>query len=68
MKKTFDCVEMKRKTQEEIYEETRDLSPEKQIEYFRRAGERFWNEIQSLRTNRQADSASIAEADHGSPC
>lgn len=34
-KKTFDCVEFKRKAQEEIYEKIKDLPPEKQREYFR---------------------------------
>jgi hypothetical protein len=34
--KDFDCIGFKRKVQAEIYEETRGLSPEEQIEYFRR--------------------------------
>jgi hypothetical protein len=49
MNKTFDCVEMKRKAQKEIYEETKDLSREEQIEYFRKAGKRFRSELESLR-------------------
>jgi hypothetical protein len=34
--KDFDCIGFKRKVQAEIYEEIRGLSPEEQIEYFRR--------------------------------
>jgi hypothetical protein len=35
-KKAFDCIEFKRKVQAEIYEEIKELSPEQEIEYFRR--------------------------------
>ena len=49
MKKTFDCVEMKRKIQEEIYEETKNLSREEELEYFHKAGERFRREMEKLR-------------------
>lgn len=35
-RKTFDCVEMKRKIQEKIHEETKDLSREELIDYFHR--------------------------------
>ena len=35
-RKTFDCVEMKRKIQEKIYEETKDLNREELIAYFHR--------------------------------
>ena len=35
-RKTFDCVEMKRKIQERIYEETKGLSREELIDYFHR--------------------------------
>ncbi len=38
-RKAFDCVEMKRKIQEKIYEETKDLSREELIDYFRRHAE-----------------------------
>ncbi|HPA44702.1 MAG TPA: hypothetical protein PLZ55_03905 [bacterium] len=57
MKKTFDCVEMKRKAQERIYEEIRDLTPEKEIEYFHKAAEDFWKEIRSLRGDKQPEPA-----------
>lgn len=41
MKKTFDAVEMKRCLQEKIYEETKDMTPEQEIEHIRRGAERF---------------------------
>jgi hypothetical protein len=34
--KGFDCIGFKRNVQAEIYEEIKGLSPEEQIEYFRR--------------------------------
>lgn len=37
--KTFDCVEMKRKIQERIYEETKDLTRSELIDYFRHHAE-----------------------------
>ena len=38
-KKDFDCVEFKRQAQARIYETIKDLSPEEEIEYFRKAAE-----------------------------
>jgi len=35
-KKPFDCVEMKRRIQERIFEETKGMGPEELAEYFRR--------------------------------
>jgi hypothetical protein len=37
--KSFDCVEMKRKIQEKIHEETKDLSRAELIDYFHRHAE-----------------------------
>ncbi len=54
MKKTFDCVEMKRKAQEKIYEETKDMSREEELEYFHKAGERFRLEQETLRAKKKA--------------
>jgi hypothetical protein len=54
MKKTFDCVEMKRKAQEEIYEETKNMSREEELEYFHKAGERFQREMEALREKKKA--------------
>jgi len=34
--KGFDCVEFKRQAQAEIYKEIKGLSPDEEIEYFRR--------------------------------
>ena len=34
--KDFDCIEFKRKVQADIYEEIKGLSPQEEIEYFRR--------------------------------
>jgi len=36
MAKVFDCVRMKDKIQEEIYEEIKGFSPEDQIAYYQR--------------------------------
>lgn len=33
-KKSFDCVEMKRRIQEKIYEETKDMTHEELVAYF----------------------------------
>ena len=47
--KAFECVEMKRKAQEEIYKEIEGLSHQEQVEYFRRADQEFWKDIESRR-------------------
>jgi len=39
--KTFDCVEMKRRAGQRIYEETKGLTPEQKVEYWRRRSEQF---------------------------
>jgi hypothetical protein len=41
---------MKRRIQERIYEETRGLSREAELEYFHAAGASFWEEMASLRS------------------
>ena len=38
-KKDFDCVEFKRQAQARIYERIKGLSPEEEIDYFRKAAE-----------------------------
>jgi len=35
MKSKFDCIEFKRKAQERIFRDIRDMTPEDQREYFR---------------------------------
>jgi hypothetical protein len=37
--KTFDCVQMKRKASLRIYEETKNLTFEERVEYWRRKSE-----------------------------
>jgi len=65
MKKTFDCVEMKRKAQEEIYEETKNMSREEELEYFHKAGERFQREIEALREKKKAQEKKVGKARSG---
>ncbi len=56
--KTFDCVEMKRRGAARIYEETKDLSLEEQIEFWRRRSEAFRREQeQRLRETERATGA-----------
>lgn len=55
MKKDFDCVEMKRKAQKEIYEETKDLTREEQLDHLHKAAERFERKIEKLRKKKPAD-------------
>lgn len=38
-KKEFDCVQMKREIQEKIYQETKDLTRDELVAYFRRHAE-----------------------------
>ena len=45
MKKTFDCVEMKRQAQDRINRETEGMTVEERVEHTRRAAERFRAEI-----------------------
>lgn len=52
--KTFDCIEMKRKIQEKIHEETKDLTRAELIGYFRRHAEtgpfaELWKNIRKTR-------------------
>ena len=35
--KVFDCVQMKDKIQEEIYQAIKDLTPEEQVAYYQKA-------------------------------
>ena len=39
--KEFDCVEMKRRGAERIYQEVKDLSFEEKVAYWERANQRF---------------------------
>jgi hypothetical protein len=53
MKKKFDAVAMKRKAQEEIYEEIKNLTADEKVEYFNKAGERFRQEMDLLRVKKE---------------
>ena len=49
--KGFDCIGFKRKAQAEIYREIKGLSPEQEIEYFRRGAAagplgRWWRALE----------------------
>ncbi len=33
VKKKFDCIDMKRKAQERIYRDTKDMTPKQEMEY-----------------------------------
>jgi len=52
--KTFDCVEMKRRGAERIYEELKDLTPEEQLSYWRRKDEEFRQYVAAVRAQRRA--------------
>ncbi len=39
IRKKFDCVTYKRRVQSEIYEEIKGLSPQEEIEYFRKSAQ-----------------------------
>ncbi|MGB9488157.1 MAG: hypothetical protein WCD04_18835 [Terriglobia bacterium] len=68
--KDFDCIGFKRKVQAEIYEETRGLSPEEQIEYFRRRAAdgplgRWWKALERRSgTEAGKEVSSTATASH----
>ena len=52
VKKDFDCIEFKRQTQARIYERIKGLSPEEEIEYFRKAADegslgQWWKAIKT---------------------
>ncbi|PIZ42883.1 MAG: hypothetical protein COY42_16745 [Armatimonadetes bacterium CG_4_10_14_0_8_um_filter_66_14] len=50
--KTFDCVEMKRRSQEKIHAETQGMTQEELIEYFHRAAAEFWAGVDSRGSQR----------------
>jgi hypothetical protein len=54
----FDCVEFKRRVQSEIYEETKHMSPQEQIAYFRDRAESgslgsWWESLKRVSTSRK---------------
>jgi len=58
MKKTFDCVEMKRSAQERIYETLRGMTAEEERQYWRERGE----ELKRLREERLKAKSALAGA------
>lgn len=50
--KTFDCVEMKRRGAEYVYNITKDMTPQEEVEYWRKRTEELRQEQQRLRTQR----------------
>ena len=45
----FSCVEMKRKAQERIYEETKGMSDAELLAYYRRKSKQFKSALSSLK-------------------
>ena len=52
-KKTFDCVEMKRASQEKIYSQIKDMTREEQVAFFRKGAEEFERRKNSAKRNRK---------------
>jgi hypothetical protein len=51
VKKSFDCIELKRKAQEKIYRETKDMTADEKIVYFQKGANEgrlgdFWRKLQ----------------------
>ncbi len=58
-RKTFDCVEMKRRVQERIYEETKGMTPAELVAYFhKRVAEGPFSELWKKVAARQKERAS----------
>ena len=55
MKKKFDCIAMKRASQEKIYAQTKDMTHEEEIAFFRKGAEDFGRQI-------EAEKKKLAEA------
>mgnify|MGYP007037808279 CR=1 FL=1 len=55
--KRFDCVEMKRRAQEQIRKDLDGKSREEEIEYFRRGSDEFKRRIETARSQEGADQA-----------
>lgn len=52
--KRFDCVEMKRRAQEQILRETEGMTREQELEYWRRIERDMQQRIESAREQRRA--------------
>jgi hypothetical protein len=56
-KKEFDCIAIKREAQKQIYEETKDMTSQQQIKYFRNEVQKsrfreWWEQSNSFSGNR----------------
>ena len=65
-KRGFDCVGFKRKAQAEIYQQIKGLSPEEEIEYFRRWAAKgplakWWKALEGRCRSGSGEDASSAE-------
>lgn len=49
--KPFDCVEMKREGAKRVYEIIKNMTPEEELEYWRRRNEEFRREQEQLTRN-----------------
>jgi len=59
--KPFDCIEYKRRVQEGIYEKIKDMTPQEEIEYFRRGAETgpFAELVRTLRVRQSRDGQGV---------
>ena len=53
--KTFDCIEMKRKAAERIYEETKDFTLEQRIAYWQQKSDAFLRKQQERKCEVEVD-------------
>ena len=53
-KKEFDCVEMQHKAGEQIYEETKDMTPEEELAYWEEQNRLFEERMRNLRAQRKS--------------
>jgi hypothetical protein len=58
--KTFDCVEMMHRGQEELQKRLQGMSDEEQLAFWRRQSEEFKKSVEEARRKRQADEESAA--------
>ncbi len=56
--KTFDCVEMKRRGAEYVYSIIKDMTPQEEVEYWRKCTEEMRREQENLRARRPATGTS----------
>jgi len=50
----FDCVQMKREIQAQIYQETKDMTTEEWLDYVRKGSEEFRTKVNRFRAERTA--------------